>query len=77
MVAVRIEVGDLVQASGHAGPWLVVEINKGLASLQHPDGHRLSVRTTALSVVRKATSPTGVVEPADTEPQGTTPTLFD
>ena len=86
MVAVQIQVGDLVQASGHAGPWLVVEISKGLASLQHPDGHRLSVRTTALSVVHKATSPAGEVKAGDGErtatagdgeSAGDAPTLFD
>ncbi|MEU2001546.1 hypothetical protein ACH47B_09875 [Rhodococcus sp. NPDC019627] len=86
MVAVQIQVGDLVQASGHAGPWLVVEISKGLASLQHPDGHRLSVRTTALSVVHKATSPAGEVKAgdgertgaaADGDSAGDAPTLFD
>ncbi|MFZ2173665.1 MAG: hypothetical protein WAW17_06430 [Rhodococcus sp. (in: high G+C Gram-positive bacteria)] len=77
MVAVQIQVGDLVQASGHAGPWLVVEISKGMASLQHPDGHRLSVRTTTLSVVHKATSPAGEVENGDGETPGEAPTLFD
>ncbi|MEV0945002.1 hypothetical protein [Rhodococcus sp. NPDC049939] len=80
MVAVQIQVGDLVQASGHAGPWLVVEVSKGMASLQHPDGHRLSVRTTALSVVRKATGQTGKAESSGTagdEPAGDAPTLFD
>ncbi|WP_072691471.1 hypothetical protein [Rhodococcus marinonascens] len=80
MVAVQIQVGDLVQASGHAGPWLVVEVSKGMASLQHPDGHRLSVRTTALSVVRKATRPSGEIDSsggADGEPTGDAPTLFD
>ncbi|MFC9361064.1 hypothetical protein ACFTZB_31375 [Rhodococcus sp. NPDC057014] len=76
MVAVQIQVGDLVQASGHAGPWLVVEVSKGMASLQHPDGHRLSVRTTTLSVVHKATSPAGEVPPARDQP-GEAPTLFD
>ncbi|MBC2640160.1 hypothetical protein ACFTWF_37875 [Rhodococcus sp. NPDC056960] len=77
MVAVQIQVGDLVQASGHAGPWLVVEISKGMASLQHPDGHRLSVRTTTLSVVHKATSPAGEVQPHPDEQPGDAPTLFD
>ncbi|QSE92869.1 hypothetical protein JWS13_31880 [Rhodococcus pseudokoreensis] len=77
MVAVQIQVGDLVQASGHAGPWLVIEVSKGMASLQHPDGHRLSVRTTTLSVVHKATSPAGEVEPPARDQPGESPTLFD
>ncbi|KAF0960945.1 MULTISPECIES: hypothetical protein [unclassified Rhodococcus (in: high G+C Gram-positive bacteria)] len=77
MVAVQIQVGDLVQASGHAGPWLVIEVSKGMASLQHPDGHRLSVRTTTLSVVHKATSPAGEVQPPARDQPGESPTLFD
>ncbi|MBV6755233.1 hypothetical protein [Rhodococcus opacus] len=77
MVAVQIQVGDLVQASGHAGPWLVIEVSKGMASLQHPDGHRLSVRTTTLSVVHKATSPAGEVQPPAPDQPGESPTLFD
>jgi hypothetical protein len=73
-VASEIAVGDLVQASGHAGPWKVLEIRQGLALLEHHDGHRLSVRTTTLSVVRKA-SPVQQTAPAADEPES--PTLFD
>ena len=78
VVASEIAVGDLVQATGHAGPWIVVDISKGMASLQHSDGHRLSVRTTTLSVVRKAAAP----HPgAQARPRSTgresDPTLFD
>lgn len=69
-----IAVGDLVQANGHAGPWKVLEIRQGLALLEHHAGHRLSVRTTTLSVVRKA-SPTESAKPAADEPES--PTLFD
>ncbi|AOW95270.1 hypothetical protein BFN03_19410 [Rhodococcus sp. WMMA185] len=70
----------MVQASGHAGPWLVVEVSKGMASLQHPDGHRLSVRTTTLSVVRKASRQEGEADSSGTagdESSGDAPTLFD
>ncbi|KZF08644.1 MAG: hypothetical protein WBD41_15050 [Rhodococcus sp. (in: high G+C Gram-positive bacteria)] len=73
-MASEIAVGDLVQASGHAGPWKVLEIRQGLALLEHLDGHRLSVRTTTLSVVRKA-SPVDAAKPAVDEPES--PTLFD
>lgn len=73
-MASAIAVGDLVQASGHAGPWKVLEIRQGLALLEHHAGHRLSVRTTTLSVVRKA-SPAEAVKPAADEPDS--PTLFD
>ena len=69
-----IAVGDLVQATGHAGPWKVLEIRQGLALLEHHAGHRLSVRTTTLSVVRKG-SPAQAVEPVAAEPES--PTLCD
>lgn len=73
-MASEIAVGDLVQAAGHAGPWKVLEIRQGRALLEHHAGHRLSVRTTTLSVVRKASSaPTAT--PSLTEPDS--PTLFD
>ena len=62
-----IAVGDLVQATGHAGPWKVLEIRQGLALLEHHAGHRLSV-------VRKG-SPAQAVEPVAAEPES--PTLFD
>jgi hypothetical protein len=73
-VASEIAVGDLVQAHGHAGPWKILEIRQGLALLEHHAGHRLSVRTTTLSVVRKA-SATETAAPAADEPPS--PTLFD
>ncbi|MDJ0360076.1 hypothetical protein [Rhodococcus sp. H29-C3] len=79
-MASAIAAGDLVQANGHAGPWKVLEIRQGLALLEHHGGHRLSVRTTTLSVVRKC-SPVGESEStgssaavADEQPS---PTLFD
>ncbi|MGQ7469555.1 hypothetical protein ACTGXX_11550, partial [Streptococcus suis] len=52
-MATEVESGDLVQAAGHAGPWTVVEVRQGMALLEHSDGHRLSRRTTTLTVVRK------------------------
>ncbi|QCB49994.1 hypothetical protein E5720_07115 [Rhodococcus sp. PAMC28707] len=79
-MASAIAAGDLVQANGHAGPWKVLEIRQGLALLEHHGGHRLSVRTTTLSVVRKG-SPggesqhTGSSAAAVDEPPS--PTLFD
>ncbi|MET0197965.1 MULTISPECIES: hypothetical protein [Nocardiaceae] len=73
-MASEIAVGDLVQATGHAGPWKVLEIRQGLALLEHHAGHRLSVRTTTLSVVRKA-SPSEAAKPVVDEPDS--PTLFD
>ena len=45
-----------------------------LVLLEHHAGHRLSVRTTTLSVVRKG-SPAQAVEPVAAEPES--PTLFD
>lgn len=76
-MASEIAVGDLVQAIGHAGPWTVVDISKGMASLQHPDGHRLSVRTTALSVVRKSTPQSRNPSRAKSRGGESDPTLFD
>ncbi|MDJ0395312.1 hypothetical protein QMK17_18450 [Rhodococcus sp. G-MC3] len=73
-MASEIAVGDLVQAGGHAGPWKVLEIRQGLALLEHHGGHRLSVRTTTLSVVRKASASPAKAPVAD-EPES--PTLFD
>lgn len=74
-VASEIAPGDLVQASGHAGPWKVLEIRQGLALLEHYDGHRLSVRTTTVQVVRKG-SPPDSAAPA-TESDDESPSLFD
>ncbi|MGA9873230.1 MAG: hypothetical protein WBQ44_19070 [Rhodococcus sp. (in: high G+C Gram-positive bacteria)] len=78
-MASAIAVGDLVQASGHAGPWKVLEIRQGRALLEHHGGHRLSVRTTTLSVVRKAVPAEAAANEtaasAATEPGS--PTLFD
>ncbi len=73
-MASEIATGDLVQAHGHAGPWKVLEIRQGLALLEHHGGHRLSVRTTTLAVVRKASS-TEAVKAVAAEPPS--PTLFD
>ncbi|WP_072803695.1 hypothetical protein [Rhodococcoides yunnanense] len=73
-MASEIAVGDLVQAGGHAGPWKVLEIRQGRALLEHHDGHRLSVRTTTLSVVRKASLTEGSEHVAD---EHESPTLFD
>ncbi|MGE2871103.1 hypothetical protein ACQGFJ_27335 [Rhodococcus sp. 3.70] len=55
-MATEVESGDLVQAAGHAGPWTVVEVRQGMALLEHSDGHRLSRRTTTLTVVRKGSA---------------------
>ena len=74
-VASEIAPGDLVQASGHAGPWKVVEIRQGLALLEHHDGQRLSVRTTTVEVVRKATP--GSPSPSRSEAEAESPSLFD
>jgi hypothetical protein len=74
-VASEIAPGDLVQASGHAGPWKVLEIRQGLALLEHHDGHRLSVRTTTVEVVRKASNSEGSARQAETETDS--PSLFD
>lgn len=74
-VASDIAVGDLVQASGHAGPFKVLEIRQGLALLEHDDGHRLSVRTTVVKVVRKGEP---VAPPAASETvTDDAPSLFD
>ncbi|MFY2788737.1 hypothetical protein [Rhodococcus sp. KRD162] len=74
-MASEIAPGDLVQASGHAGPWKVLEIRQGLALLEHHDGHRLSVRTTTVEVVRKASSNEGSTPQAEAESEN--PSLFD
>lgn len=74
-MASEIAPGDLVQASGHAGPWKVLEIRQGHALLEHHDGHRLSVRTTTVEVVRKAASGAGSTPDAEAEPEN--PSLFD
>ncbi|WP_415975796.1 hypothetical protein [Rhodococcus sp. 077-4] len=74
-MASEIAPGDLVQASGHAGPWKVLEIRQGLALLEHYDGHRLSVRTTTVQVVRKASHSEGSTPLAEAEAES--PSLFD
>lgn len=75
-MATEVESGDLVQAAGHAGPWTVVEIRHGMALLEHGDGHRLSLRTTSLTVVRKGGGKK--IAPAEsTTDDDTSPTLFD
>ncbi|MCJ0895360.1 hypothetical protein MTX35_20285 [Rhodococcus sp. ARC_M12] len=74
-MASEIAPGDLVQASGHAGPWKVLEIRQGLALLEHHDGHRLSVRTTTVQVVRKASSSESAAR--QTEADVDSPSLFD
>lgn len=74
-MASEIAVGDLVQASGHAGPWKVLEIRQGRALLEHHAGHRLSVRTTTLSTVRKGSPVDEAAKQAEAEPES--PTLFD
>lgn len=75
-MATEVESGDLVQAAGHAGPWTVVDVRQGMALLEHSDGHRLSRRTTTLTVVRKGavkkTAPT-----QDGADESGSPTLFD
>ncbi|WP_430333287.1 hypothetical protein [Rhodococcus sp. ACT016] len=72
-----VGVGDLVQAAGHAGPWTVLEVRHGMALLEHADGHRLSRRTTTLTVVRKAEAGTRPPRTADGADGGDAPTLFD
>ncbi len=72
-----VGVGDLVQAAGHAGPWTVLEVRHGMALLEHADGHRLSRRTTTLTVVRKAEPGTRTAHPAHDSDNGEAPTLFD
>ncbi|MCZ4563976.1 hypothetical protein O4160_24345 [Rhodococcus sp. IEGM 1401] len=74
-MASEIAPGDLVQASGHAGPWKVLEIRQGLALLEHHDGHRLSVRTTTVEVVRKASNSESSARQAEAEADS--PSLFD
>ncbi|OZE26790.1 hypothetical protein CH256_17015 [Rhodococcus sp. 05-2254-6] len=74
-MASEIAPGDLVQASGHAGPWKVLEIRQGLALLEHHDGHRLSVRTTTVEVVRKASNSESSARQAEAETDS--PSLFD
>ncbi|MDV6304613.1 hypothetical protein R3P93_18790 [Rhodococcus cerastii] len=74
-MASEIAPGDLVQASGHAGPWKVLEIRQGLALLEHHDGHRLSVRTTTVEVVRKASN--GESSARQAEAEADSPSLFD
>ena len=74
-MASEIAPGDLVQASGHAGPWKVLEIRQGLALLEHHDGHRLSVRTTTVQVVRKASSRESAARQAEADVNS--PSLFD
>lgn len=72
-----VGVGDLVQAAGNAGPWTVLEIRHGMALLEHADGHRLSRRTTSLTVVRKAEAGSTGAAPESPGGDGDTPTLFD
>ena len=73
----KVGAGDLVQAAGHAGPWTVLEVRHGMALLEHADGHRLSRRTTTLTVVRKAEPGTPAAESVDDSEGGDAPTLFD
>lgn len=73
----KVGVGDLVQAAGHAGPWTVLEVRHGLALLEHADGHRLSRRTTTLTVVRKAEPGARAARPGEDRDGGDAPTLFD
>jgi len=72
-----VGVGDLVQAAGHAGPWTVLEVRHGMALLERADGHRLSRRTTTLTVVRKAEPGSRAAHPGDDADNGDAPTLFD
>lgn len=73
----KVGVGDLVQAAGHAGPWTVLEVRHGMALLEHADGHRLSRRTTTLTVVRKGEPRTRPERSSDDSDGGEAPTLFD
>ncbi|BCN44871.1 MULTISPECIES: hypothetical protein [Prescottella] len=72
-----VGVGDLVQAAGHAGPWTVLEVRHGMALLEHADGHRLSRRTTSLTVVRKAQPGPAAPAAESADSDGESPTLFD
>ncbi|QBJ95104.1 hypothetical protein ERC79_03360 [Rhodococcus sp. ABRD24] len=72
-----VGVGDLVQAAGHAGPWTVLGVRHGMALLEHADGHRLSRRTTTLTVVRKAAPGSAAPAPVGEHDEGDAPTLFD
>ncbi len=75
-MATEVESGDLVQAADHAGPWTVVEVRQGMALLEHGDGHRLSLRTTSLTVVRKGGGKK--IAPAEVaSDEGVSPTQFD
>lgn len=74
---VTVGVGDLVQTAGHAGPWTVLEVRHGMALLEHADGHRLSRRTTTLTVVRKAEPGARAARPVDDTNGTDAPTLFD
>lgn len=71
-----VESGDLVQAADHAGPWTVLEVRHGMALLEHGDGHRLSLRTASLTVVRKGGGKKTAPADGSTD-EGTSPTLFD
>ncbi|ARE35922.1 hypothetical protein ACH49M_05210 [Rhodococcus qingshengii] len=75
-MATEVESGDLVQAAGHAGPWTVVEVRQGMALLEHSDGHRLSRRTTTLTVVRKGSGKKATAVEDGNDENGA-PTLFD
>ncbi|MGC0365927.1 hypothetical protein ABH922_003911 [Rhodococcus sp. 27YEA15] len=75
-MATEVESGDLVQAAGHAGPWTVIEVRQGMALLEHADGHKLSRRTTTLTVVRKNSGNKAAAVESDSE-EGASPTLFD
>jgi len=55
----------------------VLEVRHGMALLEHADGHRLSRRTTTLTVVRKAEPGTRAARPAGDADNGEAPTLFD
>jgi len=72
-----VGVGDLVQAAGNAGPWTVLEVRHGMALLEHADGHRLSRRTTSLTVVRKAEPGAAAAASESADGDGESPTLFD
>ncbi|PTR31910.1 hypothetical protein C8K36_101952 [Rhodococcus sp. OK519] len=73
-----VGVGDLVQAAGHAGPWTVLEVRHGMALLEHADSHRLSRRTTSLTVVRKAEPGSAAAAASESAgDDGDSPTLFD
>ena len=74
---VAVESGISFRRRAMRARWTVLEVRHGMALLEHADGHRLSRRTTTLTVVRKAEPGARAARSVDDADSGDSPTLFD